>query len=292
MAIVEPRRHVARRRRTRLLTTALLTLFLIYTFLPIYYLVVASTKDDSTLFTSFGLWFAPPFSLFRNLRDLFTFQNGVFSRWLFNTALYAISTAIGSALICCAAGYAFAKFLFPARSTLFAVVLGSVMVPRTALVIPIFLLLSKMGLVDTPFAVILPSLVFPLGVYLARVYAEQAVADELLDAARIDGAGEMRVFVRVALPIMQPAFVTILLLSFVVTWNNYFLPLVVLSTPNWFPITVGLATWFQQASAGSGGQALFTLVITGALVSVLPVALIFISLQRYWRGDLSVGAVK
>jgi multiple sugar transport system permease protein len=91
---------------------------------------------------------------------------------------------------------------------------------------------------------------------------------------------------------MQPAFVTILLLSFVVTWNNYFLPLVVLSSPKWFPVTVGLAVWFQQASAGSGGQALFTLVITGALVSVLPVVLLFVSLQRYWRGDLSVGAVK
>jgi multiple sugar transport system permease protein len=147
-------------------------------------------------------------------------------------------------------------------------------------------------LIDTPLAVILPSLVFPLGVYLARVYAEQAVPDELLDAARIDGSGEARIFARVALPIMQPAFVTILLLSFVVTWNNYFLPLVVLSSPKWFPVTVGLAVWFQQASAGSGGQALFTLVITGALVSVLPVVLLFVSLQRYWRGDLSVGAVK
>jgi multiple sugar transport system permease protein len=216
----------------------------------------------------------------------------VFSRWLFNTALYAISTAVGAAIICCAAGYAFAKFLFPGRQSLFAIILGSVMVPRTALVIPIFLLLSQIGLIDTPLAVILPSLVFPLGVYLARVYAEQAVPDELLDAARIDGSGEARIFARVALPIMQPAFVTILLLSFVVTWNNYFLPLVVLSSPKWFPVTVGLAVWFQQASAGSGGQALFTLVITGALVSVLPVVLLFVSLQRYWRGDLSVGAVK
>jgi multiple sugar transport system permease protein len=292
MARVEGRDHVARRRRTKRLTTALLALFLIYTFLPLYYLVVSSTKTNTTLFSSFGLWFAQPFSLLENLTDLFTFQQGVFSRWLANTALYSLTTAVGAAAICCAAGYAFAKFAFTARAPLFAVILGSVMVPRTALVIPIFLLLSNIGLVDTPFAVILPSLVFPLGVYIARVFAEQAVPDELLDAARIDGAGEGRIFLRVAAPMMQPAFVTILVLSFVNTWNNYFLPLVVLSTPKWFPITVGLAAWYQQASAGSGGQALFSIVITGALVSVVPVAIVFLTLQRYWRGDLSVGAVK
>jgi len=292
MAIVELRRSVMRQRRAKLVTTALLGLFLIYTFLPIYYLIVASTKDDRQLFSSFGLWFASPFHLFANLGSLFAFQNGVFSRWLFNTVLYAVTTSVGSALICCAAGYAFAKFAFPGRGALFGIILGSVMVPRTALVIPIFLLLSKIGLVDTPLAVILPSLVFPLGVYLARVYVEQGVPDELLDAARIDGAGELRIFLRVALPIMQPVFVTVLLLSFVVTWNNYFLPLVVLSSPKYFPLTVGLASWFQQASAGSGGQALFSLVVTGSLVSVVPVALVFVSLQRYWRGDIGEGAVK
>lgn len=292
MAIVAPVSHAARRRRMKLLTTGLLGIFLIYTFLPIFYLFVASTKDDRQLFSSFGLWFASPFHLVANVESLFAFQGGVFSRWLFNTALYAVSTSVGSALICCAGGYAFAKFLFPGRQALFGIILGSVMVPRTALVIPIFLLLSKINLVDTPLAVILPSLVFPLGVYLARTYAEQGVPDELLDAARIDGAGEMRIFFRIALPIMQPAFVTVLLLSFVVTWNNYFLPLVVLSSPKYFPITVGLASWFQQASAGSGGQALFSLVVTGALVSVVPVALVFVSLQRYWRGDLGDGAVK
>jgi multiple sugar transport system permease protein len=292
MAIVEQRSYAERQRRTKLIMTTLLTVFLIYTFLPLYYLVVSSTKDNLTLFSTFGLWFASPFNLIENFRDLFTFQDGVFTRWLLNTGLYAITTAVGSAIICCASGYAFAKFLFPARNPLFAIILGSVMVPRTALVIPIFLLLSNIGLVDTPFAVILPSLVFPLGVYIARVFADQAVPDELLDAARIDGASEARIFARVALPMMQPAFITILVLSFVNTWNNYFLPLVVLSSPKWFPITVGLAAWFQQASAGSGGQALFTIVITGALVSVVPVAVVFLTLQRYWRGDLSVGGVK
>ena len=166
------------------------------------------------------------------------------------------------------------------------------MIPQTALIIPIFLLLSQVGLVDTPCAVILPSLVVPFGVYLMRVYAEQAVPDELLDAARIDGAGEMRIFAAIAMPTDAPGFVTVLLLSFVATWNNYFLPLVVLSTPRLFPLTVGLASWYQGASAGGGAQALFTLVLTGALVGIVPVALVFLSLQRFWRSGLASGSVK
>jgi multiple sugar transport system permease protein len=166
------------------------------------------------------------------------------------------------------------------------------MVPRTALVIPVFLLLSNIGLVDTPLAVILPSLVFPLGVYLMRVYVEQSVPDDLLDAARIDGAGEIRIFASVVFRIIAPAFVTVLLLSFVQTWNNYFLPLVVLSTPRLFPLTVGLASWYQQASAGSGAQALFSLVMTGALVSIIPVTIAFLFLQRFWQDGLTTGGVK
>ena len=290
MAIV--RGSQAGLRGTRRLMTALLALFLIYTFLPLFYLIVSSTKDDTALFSSFGLWFADRVHLLTNLHELFTFQGGVFVSWLGNTALYAGASALGSALIASIAGYAFAKFAFPGRKGLFAVILGSTMVPRTALVIPVFLLLSNIGLVDTPLAVILPSLVFPLGVYLMRVYVEQSVPDELLDAARIDGAGEIRIFASVVFRIITPAFVTVLLLSFVQTWNNYFLPLVVLSTPRLFPLTVGLASWYQQASAGSGAQALFSLVMTGALVSIIPVTIAFLFLQRFWQDGLTTGGVK
>ena len=290
MAIVRGSR--VRLRGTRRLMTALLALFLIYTFLPLFYLIVSSTKDDTALFSSFGLWFADRVQLLTNLHELFTFQGGVFVSWLGNTALYAGASALGSALIASIAGYAFAKFVFPGRKGLFAVILGSTMVPRTALVIPVFLLLSNIGLVDTPLAVILPSLVFPLGVYLMRVYVEQSVSDELLDAARIDGAGEIRIFASVVFRIITPAFVTVLLLSFVQTWNNYFLPLVVLSTPRLFPLTVGLASWYQQASAGSGAQVLFSLVMTGALVSIIPVTIAFLFLQRFWQNGLTTGGVK
>ena len=278
--------------RSRRLSTAFLILPLLYTMLPLLYLVIASTKTQSDLFESFGFALGHRVVLWGNIRAVFGFQDGIFGRWLLNTALYSGASALGATAVCSAAGYAFACFEFPGRRALFAVVLGAVMIPQTALTVPLFLLLSQVGLVDTPWAVILPSLTFPLGVYLMRVYVEQAVPRELLDAARLDGAGELRVFTTIVMPLVTPAAVTVLLISFVATWNNYFLPLVVLSTPSLYPITVGLASWYSTASAGGGSQALFPLVMTGSLVAVIPVLLAFLGLQRFWRGGLASGGVK
>jgi multiple sugar transport system permease protein len=279
-------------RRTRRWNTLLLGLFLIYTFVPRFYLVVASTKSNLDLFSTFGLWFASDFNLGNNLRDVFTFTNGVFGRWLLNTFLYATASALGAAFVATAAGYAFAKFHFRGRNTLFAAILGAIMIPQTALVVPIYLLLARAGLIDNPLGVILPTMVSPIGVYLMRVYIEQGVDDALLDAARIDGAGEFRIFRSIVFRLVTPAFVTVLLLAFVAAWNNYFLPLIVLSTPEYFPLTVGLSSLYQLASAGGGGQALFSIVLAGALVSIVPVIVVFLMLQRYWQGGLALGAVK
>jgi multiple sugar transport system permease protein len=277
--------------RRRAPATLLLVVFLVYFVLPLFWLVVSSTKSNDDLFSTFGLWFAA-FHLPQNLRDVFTYDGGVYLTWLGNTAFYAVASAVGTALVSTLAGYAFAKYRFPGRGLLFAIVLGSIMIPQTALVIPIYLMLSKVGIINTPLAVILPSLVSPFAVFLMRIYAEQAVPDELLDAARVDGAGEFRIFWTVAFRILAPGFVTVLLLSFVATWNNYFLPLVVLSDQKLFPLTVGLAQWNSLASAGGGSQVVYSIVITGALVAIIPVAAAFLLLQRYWQGGLTVGGVK
>jgi multiple sugar transport system permease protein len=279
-------------RRRRALVTLLLLLFLVYFLLPLFWLVVSSTKSNNDLFSTFGLWFAAGFHLITNLRQVFTYDGGVFLSWLGNTAYYSVASALGAALVSTMAGYAFAKYRFRARGLLFAIVLGSIMVPQTALVIPIYLLLSRVGIINTPLAVILPSLVSPFAVFLMRVYAEQSIPDELLDAARVDGAGEFRIFWTVAFRLLAPGFATVLLLSFVATWNNYFLPLVVLSDQTLFPLTVGLAQWNYVASAGGGAEVLYSIVITGALVAIVPVAVAFVILQRYWQGGLAFGAVK
>jgi len=273
--------------------SAILLVIWLYTALPLFYVLVAATKSNNDLFTSFGLWFTSDFRLFENIRGVFSFQGGIFSRWLLNTVVYATTAGIGAALFSTMAGYALAKYDFRGKRLVFAIILGAVMIPQTALVVPLFLLMSKVGMVNTPWAVILPSLVYPPGVFLMRVYADDAIPNELIDAGRVDGAGEFHIFFSLALRLLMPGFATVLILSFVATWNNYFLPLVVLSSAEYFPVTVGLAQWYASATVGSGGgAALFTLVLAGALISVLPVIIAFIVMQRFWQGGLGAGGVK
>jgi multiple sugar transport system permease protein len=269
-----------------------LFLFLIYFIMPLVWLIISSTKSDADLFSTFGLWFGGDFNLFTNIHNLFTHDGGVYREWLWNTAYYATCSAVGSSLIATLAGYTFAKFRFPGRQFIFAMVLGSILIPLTALAVPTYLLLNNIGLINTPFAVILPSLVNPFGVYLMRIYTEQSLPDELLDAARVDGANEIRIFLSVVLRIVAPGFVTVLLFSFVGTWNNYFLPLLVLSKPDFYPLTVGLASWNSIASGGGGSQILFSIVLTGSLIAIIPLMTAFLLLQRYWESGLTFGGVK
>ncbi len=152
--------------------------------------------------------------------------------------------------------------------------------------------MSKSGLSNSLLAVILPTLVNPFGVYLMRIYAEQAVPPDLLDAARVDGAGEFRIFVTIAFRLLMPGYVTVLLFAFVGAWNNYFLPLLLLSKSDLYLLTVGLAYWNSLASQPGVAQVLYILVITGSVVAILPVMIVFLFLQRYCQGGLSLGSVK
>jgi multiple sugar transport system permease protein len=282
----------APRRRSTLLTVAMLIFFL-YAIFPLFWLVISSTKTTNDLFSTFGLWFGHQFTLVSNIRQTLSYDNGEYLRWLGNTLVYSVTSAVGAACIATFSGYGFAKYAFRGRGPLLGAVLGTIMVPTTALAIPTYLLFSKAGLVDTPWAVILPSLVSPFGFFLMWVYTRDAVHDSLLDAARIDGAGELAIFFRVSLRSLVPGFVTVVLFTLVATWNNYFLPLIMLSNPKYFPITVGLSAWESQTAGGGGSNsALVSMVVTGSMLSVIPLILAFIFLQRYWQSGLSAGAVK
>jgi len=265
----------------------LLIALTVYCLTPLFWLVVAATKDNTDLFSSFGLWFAHV-NLWQNLVDTFTHDGGTYPRWLLNTVLYAGVGGGVSMLISVMCGYALAKFRFPGRNVVFALVLGAVLVPQTTLALPLYMVISKLNLTNTYWAVLLPSLLSPLGVFLARVYATDAVPSELLDAARVDGAGELRTFLRVALPLLVPGMVTIFLFQFAAIWNSFFLPLIVLSDPSLFPVNLGLATWnFDPASH----ELLYNLIVTGSFVAVLPLVALFLFLQRYWRAGLAFGSV-
>ncbi|MFF1547053.1 carbohydrate ABC transporter permease [Streptomyces sp. NPDC058291] len=287
------RRGSASRRRSTPLTIAMLAA-LAYFLLPLFWLLVASTKSTQDLFDSFGLWFSHAPQLLTNVRETFTQDDGVFAHWLLNTVLYAGVSAVGAALLAAAGGYGFAKFRFRCDRAAFNLVLGAVMVPTTALAIPTYLLFAEAGLVNTPWAIILPSLVNPFGLYLMRVYAQDAVPDSVLEAARIDGAGEARIFFRIALRLLAPGLVTVLLFTLVATWNNYFLPLIMLNDPDLYPVTVGLSSWAARAQNGGAGSSsdMLALVVTGSLISIVPLVVAFLLLQRYWQSGLAAGGVK
>ncbi|GGV53462.1 sugar ABC transporter permease [Streptomyces griseoflavus] len=268
--------------------TGFLAVIAVYMLLPVFWLVVSATKSQGDLVGTFGLWFTD-FHLADNLRALFAKQDGVFLPWLFNSLLYAGAGAAVGTLLSAMAGYALAKYRFRGREFLFSVVLGGVLVPATALALPLFLLFAEVGATNTFWAVFLPSIVSPFGVYLSRIFAAASVPDELLEAARIDGSGELRTFFTMAVRLMSPAMVTIFLFQFVVIWNNFLLPLVMLQDDRLYPVTLGLFTWQSQVSRDPSLQ---ILSLTGSLVSVVPIVITFLVLQRYWKAGLAAGAVK
>ncbi|WP_329587172.1 carbohydrate ABC transporter permease [Streptomyces sp. NBC_01005] len=266
-------------------------LVLVYTLLPLVWLVINATKDQNGLLDSFGLWFADDVNFWDNITRTLTYDDGVFVRWLLNTLLYVVAGAGGATVLAVLGGYALAKYNFPGRKAVFAVVLGAVAIPGTALAVPTFLMFSNMGLTNTPWAVIIPSLISPFGLYLMWVFAAEAVPTELLEAARIDGSGELRTFFRIALPLLMPGTVTVLLFSMVATWNNYFLPLIMIKDPDWYPLTLGLNAWNAQAQT-AGGEAVFDLIVTGSLLTIVPIVVVFLLLQRFWQSGLAAGSVK
>ncbi|MFJ2569305.1 carbohydrate ABC transporter permease [Streptomyces halstedii] len=285
------RRRTADRPRRSVVLTVLMGLTALYTLLPLAWLVINATKTQKNLLDSFGLWFSGDFALWDNISQTLTYDDGIFVRWFLNTLLYVVVGAGGATFLAVLGGYGLAKFDFTGKRAVFATVIGAVAVPATALAVPTFLMFSKMGLTNTPWAVIIPSLISPFGLYLMWVFAAEAVPTELLEAARVDGSGELRTFFQVALPLLTPGIVTVLLFTMVQTWNNYFLPLIMIKDPDWYPLTLGLNAWNQQAST-AGGQPVFNLVITGALLTIVPLVAAFLLLQRYWQSGLAAGSVK
>jgi len=269
--------------------TGILVLAAGYFLLPIVWVVVSATKSPGQLFSSFGLWFTDSPQLLENLQRLFTQDDGIFTLWVLNSLLYSGVGALVAMVLSGAAGYAFAKYPFRGREALFSLVLGGVLVPATVIALPLYFLLNLAGLTGSYWAVLLPSMVSPFGVYLGRIYANSGVPDEIIEAARLDGAGDVRIFASIAARMMTPALVTIFLFQFVTIWNNYLLPLVMLNQTRTFPVTLGLTLWNSQTQRD---PYFYTLVVTGSAVSGVLLVLVMISLQRCWRANLTAGATK
>ncbi|MFE4698947.1 carbohydrate ABC transporter permease [Streptomyces sp. NPDC056738] len=275
------------RGRIALVPTLTLLFGALYCLLPVAWVVIAATKSGSELFSTFT--FLPGTGFTQNVKELAAYRNGIYWKWMGNSALYAGLGALLSTAVSAVSGYALAVYRFRGRETVFSILMAGVLMPPVILAIPQYLLLAKADLTDSYASVLLPLVLSPYGVYLARIYAAAAVPEDVVEAGRMDGAGEWRIFTRIALPMMVPGLVTVFLFQFVAVWNNFLLPYIMLSDDEKFPITLGLFTLLEQ---GSNTPALYTLVITGALLAIVPLVALFLVIQRFWSLDLLSGAVK
>jgi multiple sugar transport system permease protein len=280
------------RRGTTTLLTAIAALFAVFILAPLVWLLIGATKSQVEVYSSFGFWFSGPFRLWHNLAGLG--QNisgtGVFLHWLGNTLLYAVSGAIGATMLSALAGYGFSRFRFRGANAMFLLVVATLLVPLTSIALPLFLLYARVGLVNSIWGMILPSMVSPIGIYLMRTFIDAAVPAALVEAARLDGASELWIFCRIALPLAFPGLMTVFLISIVAIWNNYFLPLMIFSKSERYPLTVGLSALSQAAETGSKSE-LVPVLIAGGLVTAVPLVVLFLLLQRYFRGGMLQGSV-
>ncbi|MFH8372984.1 carbohydrate ABC transporter permease [Streptomyces cyaneofuscatus] len=260
----------------------------LYTLFPLVWLLTAATKDAGNLLGG-DVFSSEGFDLAHNLSELTAYQDGIYFRWYGNSLLYAGIGALGCSLVSVAAGYAFDKYRFRGKEKLFALVLLGVLLPSTALSLPLYLLAVETGTVNTYWAVLIPALVNPFGVYLSRIFSAGYIPDEVLEAARIDGAGELRTFWSVGLRMVMPGFVTVFLFQFTAIWNNFFLPLVMLSDKDLYPLSLGLYNWHSNANAD---PAFYPMVVTGSLLAVTPLIVAFVVLQRHWKAGLTAGSLK
>lgn len=267
-------------------------LMVVYCLIPLVWLMFSSTKSNEDLYTSNGMWFGENMAFHQNIVETFTFENGIYPRWLLNTLVYAVVAGLGATLFATFAGYAIATMRFHGRKALLWITLIFMSIPATVITVPLFLLYSKMGLTGTPWAVILPQLSNPFGLYLMIIYAQTSIPVSLVEAARIDGANTWTIFWKIAFPLLSPGFVTTLLFALVGVWNNYFLPLIMLNDVRDYPLTVGLNVWMKMAGDASYHVVPNNMILTGSLVAIVPLIIAFLFLQKYWQSGLSAGAVK
>ena len=280
-----PPRTLAPKKLARIVTIVALTITMLYFILPIIWVMFSATKSNADLVSTNGFWFGH-FELADNYTKLMGWTQGLFWRWVLNSLFYSTTAGVIGTLISVAAGYAMAKFVFPGRNVSMAMIMAGLLMPVALLTIPLYVVFHNLGLTDTVWAILIPSCVSPFGVFLGRVYADSSVPTELIEAARIDGASEARVFFTIVLRLLAPAMVTIFLFIFVATWNNFLLPLMMVSTPELKPVTLGLYGMMSYFAPQKGA------VMLGALLGVLPLIVLFLGLQKYWQSGLAAGSVK
>lgn len=225
----------------------------------------------------------PAHATLANYRELF--ERAGMGRYFFNSTLLASAVTLISLLFNVMAGYAFAKLPFPGREPLFKAMLAALVIPGQVAMMPLFLMLKNMGLVNTYGGILIPGLASIFGIFLVRQYA-RTIPDDLLEAARIDGAGEARIFFSIVLPLLKPVLVTLAIFTFLGSWNDFMWPLIVLTDNSLHTLPVALSALSREHVQDN------ELMMAGSVVTVLPVLALFLLMQRYYIQGLLMGSVK
>ena len=261
----------------------ILTLGLIAMIMPFVWMILGSFKTDAEI-RSNPTGFLPQNPTVENYETLFGRLD--FTTFFINSVVVAVFVTLGNIVFCSMIGYALAKLQFRGKKLLFALVIGTLMVPGVVTFVPLFVLIANMGLVNSYPGLILPFLVSPLGVFLMRQFM-LSLPDELIEAARIDGAGEWRIFLRVIMPMCGPAIATLTILTFLASWNNFLWPLVVATKEDMYTLPVALALYSVSQNAARYG-----LMMAGAVVVVVPILIVFVFLQRYFVQGIALTGIK
>lgn len=260
-----------------------LGLGLVVVMTPFVWMLLSSFKPEAEIRANPPTWWPQTFTL-ENFTELFTRLN--FPQFFTNSAVVAVFVTLGNLMFCSMLGYAFAKIDFWGRDWLFRIVLGTMMIPGIVMLVPLFVLVSRLGLVDTYAGLILPFLAGPFGVFLMRQFIS-SLPDELIDAGRIDGAGEFRIFTRIILPLCKPALATLGILTFLGSWNNFLWPLVVASSEDKYTLPVALALYSVGQNENNYG-----LMLAGAVAVVAPVVVVFLILQKHIIQGIATSGIK
>ncbi|MGB7981396.1 MAG: carbohydrate ABC transporter permease [Candidatus Nanopelagicales bacterium] len=269
--------------RPNALAYLLLGVGLILVTSPFVWMALSSVKGEGEIRRVPPTWW-PEAPTLDNFRDLFDRLD--FAQFFTNSAVVATAVTVGNLVFCSMLGYVLAKFDFAGKKYLFWLVMGTLMIPGMVTLVPLFVLVANMGLVNTYAGLILPFLAAPFGVFLMRQFF-LAMPDELIDAARVDGAGEFRIFAQVVMPLARPALATLAILTFLGSWNNFLWPLVVATTEDKYTLPVALALY----STGQN-QTDYGLLLAGAVVVVVPVLIVFLLLQRYFVQGVAMTGIK
>jgi len=270
-------------RRSRAVTYTVLVLALAATLMPFLWMLLGSFKTQGELLRDPNGWLpkTPTLVNFTTwLDDLH------FGRYFFNSALVAVFTVLGNLLFCSMMGYALAKLDFPGKRLLFSLVMTMLMVPGAVTFVPLFVMVARLGMIDTYPALILPFVASPFGVFLMRQFILD-LPDELLEAARIDGAGQVRTFARIVLPLCGPPLATLAIMSFLGSWNSFLWPLVASQTEDKYTLPVALALYSQGQNATQYG-----LLLAGSVLVITPMVALFIALQRYFVQGIASAGIK